>query len=63
MNIEKVYFETEDKVNLWGILHTPEANTNEVIISIHGMGSNCMKRRENIFAKHTVESRKSVFWF
>lgn len=49
--LEKVYFELEDKVELVGLLHSPENTTDEVIISIHGMQSNCFKRREDILAK------------
>lgn len=49
--LEKVYFELEDKVELVGLLHRPENTTDEVVISIHGMQSNCFKRREDILAK------------
>jgi len=63
MNIQKIYFETCDKVNLFGILHTPEKITDEIIISVHGMGSNCMKKRENIFAQNVTKSGKAYFSF
>ena len=49
--LEKVYFELEDKVELVGLLHKPENTTDEVVISIHGMQSNCFKKREDILAK------------
>ena len=49
--LEKVYFELEDKVELVGLLHRPENTTDEVVISIHGMQSNCFKKREDILAK------------
>lgn len=63
MNIKKMYFETEDKVNLFGLLHEPIQTTDEIIISVHGMGSNCMKRRENIFAQNTTQQGKAYFSF
>ena len=47
----KVYFELEDKVELVGLLHKPENATDEVVISIHGMQSNCFKKREDILSK------------
>ena len=50
--IEKIYFELEDKVELVGLLHTPQIKTDEIVISIHGMQSNCFKRREDILAKN-----------
>ena len=49
--LEKVYFELEDKVELVGLLHRPENTTDEVVISIHGMQSNCFKKREDILAQ------------
>lgn len=49
--LEKVYFELEDKVELVGLLHSPENTTDEVVISIHGMQSNCFKKREDILSK------------
>lgn len=49
--LEKVYFELEDKVELVGLLHRPENTTDEVVISIHGMQSNCFKKREDILSK------------
>ena len=49
--LEKVYFELEDKVELVGLLHRPENTTDEVVISVHGMQSNCFKKREDILSK------------
>ena len=49
--IEKIYFELEDNVELVGLLHLPQEKTDEVVISIHGMQSNCFKRREDILSK------------
>ena len=41
--LEKIYFETEDSVELFGLLHKPNKDTDEVVISVHGMQSNCFK--------------------
>ena len=48
--LEKVYFELEDNVELVGLLYAPKVKTDEVVISIHGMQSNCLKRRSDILA-------------
>ena len=61
--IEKIYFELEDKVELVGLLHKPENETNEVVISIHGMQSNCFKKREDILSKEINRVEVSYFAF
>lgn len=61
--IEKIYFELEDKVELVGLLHTPQAKTDEIVISIHGMQSNCFKRREDILAKNINNANIAYFAF
>ena len=48
--LEKIYFELEDKVELVGLLSKPGNNIDEVVISIHGMQSNCFKKREDILS-------------
>ena len=51
MRVEKIFFNTEDNVELFGLLHTSESkNDKEVVIAIHGMGSNCFKQRDDIIA-------------
>lgn len=61
--LEKIYFELEDKVELVGLLHKPENNTDEVVISVHGMQSNCFKRREDILAKTINQAGIAYFAF
>ena len=61
--IEKVFFELEDNVELVGLLHKPENKSEEVVISIHGMQSNCFKRREDILAKTINKAGISYFAF
>lgn len=63
MNIEKIYFKTEDGLELFGLLHKPISDTNEVVISVHGMGSNCFKKRDSVFAEETVKDGKAYFAF
>ena len=52
MNLQKVFFETEDGVELSGLLHTNGMKTDKIVISVHGMQSNCMKKRDDILAKN-----------
>ena len=59
--LEKIYFKLEDNVELYGLLHTPNNHTKEVVISVHGMQSNCFKRREDILAKIINKSRYCIF--
>lgn len=61
--LEKVYFELEDNVELVGLLHRPENSTEEVVISVHGMQSNCFKKREDILAQEINKARIAYFAF
>lgn len=61
--LEKIYFDLEDKVELVGLLHKPQNNTDEVVISVHGMQSNCFKRREDVLAKKINETGIAYFAF
>lgn len=63
--LEKIYFGLEDKVELVGLLQKPDKNinTDEVVISIHGMQSNCFKKREDILAKKINEAGIAYFAF
>lgn len=64
MRIEKVYFNAEDGIKLVGLLHTSEENKeDEVILSVHGMGSNCLKKRDDIIANHATDNNISYFTF
>ncbi len=63
--LEKIYFDLEDDVELFGLLQKPDnnINTDEVVISIHGMQSNCFKKREDILAKKINEAGIAYFAF
>ena len=63
--LEKVYFELEDNIELFGLLHRPDNNlkTGEVVISVHGMQSNCFKKREDILGNTINESGIAYFAF
>lgn len=61
--LKRIYFSTEDKVELVGLLETPEKSTNKVVISIHGMQSNCLKKRETILSENISKSGVAYFAF
>lgn len=63
MRVEKVYFKTDDGLELFGLLHKPEDDGEEVVISVHGMTSNCMKERDDILAKNLTSKGISYFAF
>lgn len=64
MRISKVYFNTEDNINLVGLLHIPEeAKSVTVVISTHGITSNCLKYRDDVIAKMLTENNIAYFTY
>ena len=55
MNIETIHFETEDNIILYGLIYKSTKNTKKVLISTHGMITNCIKLRDEIIAKEIEE--------
>lgn len=63
MNIDKEYFLAEDGANLFGLLHKGIQSNSEVVIATHGMGSNCIKTREDQIAKKLTENGIDYFTY
>ena len=71
MRIEKIYFEATDGIQLFGLLHKVENNyinyeneqNEKVVLSVHGMTSNCLKKREDIFAEEFTKNGIDYFCF
>lgn len=61
--LERIYFNTDDQVELVGLLERPKQKTDRLVISIHGMQSNCLKKREDILSKKIAESGTAYFAF
>lgn len=61
--LERVYFSTEDEIELVGLLERPTNPTKRVVISVHGMQSNCLKRREDILSKEISNAGVAYFAF
>ena len=63
MKIEKVNFTTGDRLNLIGLLYTPDIKTDKVVIFIHGIHSNCFRKKDDIFAEELCKNNISYFTF
>lgn len=63
--LEKIYFDTDDNIELFGLLQRPDNNieTDEIVISVHGMQSNCYKKREDILGNTINKSGIAYFAF
>lgn len=63
MKLQKVFFETEDGIELCGLLHEAEETSNQIVIAIHGMQSNCFKKRDDFIAEKLTKAGISYFCF
>ena len=61
--MEKIDFIATDGIELNGVLYKKEKETKRVILSVHGMTSNCFKKREDIIAKMANEKNIDYFCF
>lgn len=55
MNIQTTFFEATDGVELKGIIYNSSNNTEKILISIHGMATNCIKQRDEKIAEKLNE--------
>ena len=63
MNIETTFFKATDGVDLKGIIYKTQSKTNKVLISIHGMATNCIKERDEKIAVKVNELNIDFFAF
>ncbi len=61
--MKKIDFIATDGINLSGILYEGKEKTNKVILAVHGMTSNCFKKRDDIIAKKANENNIDYFCF
>lgn len=61
--MEVIYFLATDGIKLDGLLYTSKNKTEDIILSIHGMATNCMKKRETAMAKLANENNIDYFCF
>lgn len=55
MNIETTFFKATDGVNLKGIIYKSQGKTQKILISTHGMATNCIKERDEKIAEKVNE--------
>ena len=71
MSISKVFFTTEDNLRLVGLLYSPDSKgifsrvkkLDKVVIFIHGMYSDCLKKRDDIFGEELNKAGYAYFTF
>lgn len=61
--MKKINFLATDGIELNGILYESNSKTNKIILSIHGMSSNCFKKREDILSKCINQNNIDYFCF
>ena len=55
MRIETIYFSATDTCKLTGIKYQSETKTDKIVLPVHGMASNGMKKREDEIAKKVTD--------
>lgn len=61
--MEKIEFLATDGVILKGILYKSKISTKKVILSVHGMSSNCFNKRNDVIAEYANELNVDYFCF
>ena len=61
--MEKIDFIATDGIELCGILYKGKEKTDKIILAVHGMTSNCFKKRDDIIAKKANEEKIDYFCF
>ena len=55
MNMQTTFFKATDGVELKGIIYKSKNKTKKILISIHGMATNCIKQRDEKIAEKLNE--------
>ena len=61
--MRKVDFRATDSVELSGLLYEAKAKTKSIVIAVHGMSSNCFKKRDEVISKIANENNIDYFCF
>lgn len=61
--MDKIDFIATDGIKLNGFLYKSNKQTDKVILSVHGMSSNCLKYRDDVIAKYANENNVDYFCF
>ena len=63
MNIKTVIFKATDGVDLKGIIYKSQEKTKKILISIHGMATNCIKQRDEKISEKLAEMNIDLLAF
>lgn len=63
MKVETIFFKATDGVHLKGIIYKSKNNTKKILISVHGMATNIIKKRDEIISKKISELDIDFFAF
>ena len=55
MKIQTTFFKATDGVKLKGIVYKSQSKTQKILISVHGMATNCIKERDEKIAEKVNE--------
>lgn len=61
--MEKINFLATDGIKLEGILYSCEQQTQDIILAVHGMTSNCFKKRDEVIAEYANKNNIDYFCF
>ena len=56
MNIKMVHFKATDNVKLSGFIYKSNKKTKKILISVHGMATNCLKHRDEVIAEKLTKN-------
>ena len=56
MNIKMVHFKATDNVKLSGLMYKSNKETKKILISVHGMATNCLKHRDEVIAEKLTKN-------
>ena len=60
--MRKIDFLATDGIKLNGFLYESKEKTKKIILSVHGMSSNCLKEREEILASYMNENNVCLLY-
>ena len=61
--MEKIDFLAKDNMELTGFIYKTKEKSDSIILSVHGMASNCFKKREDEIIKKALDKNIDVFCF
>ncbi|MBQ2938441.1 MAG: DUF1749 domain-containing protein [Clostridia bacterium] len=63
MNIQTIFFNATDGVDLKGFIYKSKNETRKILISVHGMATNCIKKRDEKIAEKINELNMDILVF